>query len=144
MWLLVFAITAGVDWGALVGWLSGHCGFYYPLLTQAPTKCFIETHMASRCHFHSGRIVHEVPVSVRRVTDKGAFEGGVGHLEALSCRDVYVSGAAENPQVGQVRDVTCYQSQWYPIGARMIRAVVQIAGAQYGEFLVTGRQACCM
>ncbi len=97
MWLLVFAITAGVDWGALVGWLSGHCGFYYPLLTQAPIECFIETHMASRCHFPSGRVVHEVPVSVRGVTDESAFKGGVGHLEALSCRDVYVSGAAKDP-----------------------------------------------
>ena len=84
MWLLVFAIAAGVDWSALVGWLSGNCGYCCPLLTQAPIKGFIEAHVAGCYHSFGGRVVHEVPISVCRVTDEDAFEGGIGHLEALT------------------------------------------------------------
>ena len=83
-WLFVLAVTAGIDWDALDGWLSGNCGSCCPLLTQAPIKGFIEADVASCRHSFSGRVVHEVPISVRRVTDVDAFEGGVGHLEALS------------------------------------------------------------
>ena len=107
-----------------------------PLLTQAPAKGFVKSHMPSGDYPSGLGVVDQVSVGVSGVANQDTLEGSICHLATLVGWDVDVGWAAEDSEVTQVGGMAIGQCHRDPVYSTVVDAIADVTSCQHRELLV--------